>query len=456
MFVVGGAVRDWLLQRPVKDYDLLIRGLPMEDLVRTLETLGEVNVVGQRFGVIKFKPQDDSRWFDIALPRKEYSWAFSGGYRDFDIQSDHTLEVEVDLSRRDFTINAMAYNVATGEIVDPFFGQKDITAKIIRTVGSAATRFQEDYSRMLRALRFACRLNFSLSEATRKAIVRLAPHIHDQAHDDFVVPREVISQEFLKAFDASPTICLTLLDELGFLALLFPELKALQSCQQTPPHHTEGNAYDHVLLALQLTTSADYRQHFPDPLPLLSKLAILFHDLGKPSAATERDGVIHFYNHEIMGAKLTNDIAHRLRLGSTPYYPFSHTALAWVVREHLYAIKHREQRPRATELERLFFSPRHPGQALLHCMLADQMASVPDKPERQPTPIISLLAEIHRLAPTGTMPPPLISGDNVLEWLDIKPGKQVAEILNAVREEQLQQRIDTVSAAKTYILSHYG
>lgn len=456
IYVVGGAIRDHLLGKPVKDYDLVVCGVPMDDLITSLEKLGEVHTVGKRFGVIKFRPHDDDRTFDIALPRKEFSWSFTGGYRDFDVQSDHTLPIDVDLSRRDFTVNAMAYNVFTHELVDPFFGQKDLKARVIRTVGAATTRFQEDYSRMLRAVRFACRLNFALSDKTAVAIKRLGAHLDDRIGEDWVVAREVIAQEFLKAFDAAPKRCLQLLDELELLHRLLPELKALQSCKQTPPYHTEGTAFDHVLLALESIQTEAFTKLFPHGATLMSKLAILFHDVGKPSVASEKNGIIHFYGHEQQGAKLTKMICDRLKLGSTPYYPFDHDRLAWIVREHLFAIAHKDSTPSATKIESMFFSDRHEGQALLQCMWADQTASVAQTLSATELPIQRLLDEIHRLAPTGILPPPLLSGDDVIEWLALQPGPKIAEILQYTREEQLQGRLQSKEQAKQAVLNTYG
>jgi len=456
VYIVGGALRDHFLGRPVKDYDLVVCAVPMDELIASLETLGEVHTVGKRFGVIKFRPLDDDRTFDIALPRKEFSWSFTGGYRDFDVQSDHTLPIDIDLSRRDFTVNAMAYNVFTHEIVDPFFGQKDLNEGVIRTVGAATTRFQEDYSRMLRAVRFACRLDFTLSEKTIAAIKRLGVHLDDRLGEEWVVAREVIAQEFLKAFDAAPIRCLQLLDEIKLLQQLLPEVKDLQSCKQTPPYHIEGTAFDHLILALESLGSIDFTQTFPEGVSLMSKLAILFHDVGKPLVASEKNGIIHFYGHELKGAHITKAICDRLLLGSTPYYPFDHDQLSWIVREHLFAIHHKQTMVKAIEIESLFFSTRHPGRALLHCMWADQRASVSSKAESTPTPIQRLLEEIKRLAPNRILPPPLLSGDDVIEWLALQPGPKIAEILKFIREEQLQGRLQSKEQAKQAVLHTYG
>lgn len=456
IFVVGGAVRDFFLALPVKDYDLVVRGVPLDDLIKALEADGEVNLVGKRFGVIKFRPNGDERTYDIALPRRERSINFSGAYRDFEIHSDHALPIEEDLSRRDFTINALAYDLRTGQIIDPFFGQKDLKAKTIRTVGSAATRFQEDYSRMLRAVRFASKLGFTISDNTSAAIKKMGHHLNDQIDNEWTVAREVISQEFLKGFAERPRFCIELMDSLGLLAVVLPEIEALKICQQTPPYHTEGTVYQHTLLALDSINTAKFKTLFPEPVPLLSKLSILLHDIGKPPAQIEKDGIIHFYGHEKVGASMTEVLCDRLRLGSTPYYPFGHAELIWLVREHLFVIKRRGQPVKATRLENMFFSDNHPGLSLLHTMLADQMSSIPEIPHQGPLAVEQLLTRLHELAPGGTMPQPLISGHDVLEWTDIKPGPRIAEILEDVRERQLNSLLADRAAAQTYVKQTYA
>ena len=217
---------------------MVAQGIPLDALISSLEKLGEVNLVGKRFGVIKFRPQDDAHFFDIALPRKERSINFSGAYRDFEIQSDYLLPIEEDLARRDFTINAMAYDLRHNTIVDPFFGQKDLKAKTIRTVGSAATRFQEDYSRMLRAVRFASRFGFSISEKTAAAIKKMAHHLHDKLGDEWIVSRKRSAKNSSKP-SMRVRVLYELMDELNLLKTVFPT-QALQACKQTPPYHTEA------------------------------------------------------------------------------------------------------------------------------------------------------------------------------------------------------------------------
>ncbi len=450
VFLVGGSVRDALLGRPQKDDDFVVRGIELEQLSAALSEFGKVNLVGKRFGVIKFRPHDSQTTYDIALPRTESSRSFSGAYRDFDIQSDPHLPIEQDLARRDFTINAMAFDLRTKQLVDPFLGRKDLEDKAIRAVGSPALRFQEDYSRMLRAIRFASQLGFALSEKTSLAVRKLAPHLNDRIDNEWVVSREIIGQEFLKSFDASPLNALRLLDEYQILAIILPELKALQTTEQTPPYHHEGTAYDHVMLALKATESPEYQMHFPKPLPLLSKLGILFHDIAKPlTPSVDKKGQIHFYGHQHKGAELTAAICRRLHFPAS-LYAIDCGDLAWIVKHHLFAISDFHQPAPLTTLEELFFSKR-PGESLQHVILADLMASKADKGIKRVELFTRLKQRLNGLAPDGVLPDPFLSGDDVIELLHIKPGPKIKEILLDLRERQLKREIKTKQEAIDYL-----
>lgn len=447
-YVVGGAVRDAILQRQPKDVDFVVTGIELDKLSGALKKLGDVNLVGKRFGVIKFKPFDGKEVYDIALPRTEYSISFSGAYTDFSIQSDPNLSIETDLSRRDFTINAMAYNVVSQELVDPFLGQKDLESKTIRTVGAAVTRFQEDYSRMLRAIRFSVQLGFSLTEKIETTIKKMAPHLHDKIEDKWVISREVISKEFLKALDANPIQCLNLFDEHGLLELLLPEIKRLQHCDQSPPYHLEGNVYNHVLLAFEKTESEQYKSYFPKPISLMTKLGILFHDIGKPeTSTTDEDGRIHFYGHDKIGATLTQKICKELSLGSSEYYPFSCDELSWLVKHHLFSVNAQKEKKKFIELEELFFSETKPSQSLLEIMLADLMASKMEEQERSIEPFKALWSQLKEMAPNGNLPAPLLTGNEVIETLQTKPSPQIKYYLETIREAQLSQTISTKDEA---------
>jgi len=448
VFIVGGAVRDTLLGLPVKDFDFIARGIPLERLISLLEPLGKVDLVGKRFGVIKFRPNTTKEQFDIALPRTERSLSFTGAYRDFDIQSDHTLAIDQDLARRDFTINAMAYNLRTDELIDPFFGKKDLDAKIIRTVGSAVTRFQEDYSRMLRAIRFSCKLDFALTEKIQQTIKKLGQHINDKINDEWIVSREILSQEFLKALDANPVHCLNLLDELNLLQSIFPEVFALKECKQSPPYHLEGSVYNHILSSFKATKSDHYKNYFPKPIPVLSKLGILFHDIGKPqTSSTDKEGKIHFYGHAKVGAEMTTSICSRLHLGGTEYASFKCKDLAWIVKHHLFSIHNNNSPVKLVKLEELFFSDRYPSESLLHIILADLLGSKPEEPIDRLAPFEHLWQQLQEMAPNGTLPTPLLTGDDLISELQFKQGPPIQQALEKVREAQLQKIVTTKQEA---------
>ena len=452
IFLVGGAIRDALLNRKAKDEDFVIRKVEIEILTKALKTIGSVDLVGKRFGVLKFRPKDTKIQYDIALPRREFSRSFTGAYRDFEIHSDPNLPIEDDLARRDFTINAMAWDITNKKLVDPFLGQKDLKDKTIRSVGSAVMRFQEDYSRMLRAVRFACQLNFSLTTKTEAAIKKLGIHLQDRIDNEWVVAREVISQEFIKALDANPIKCLNLLDDLNLLKIILPELKDLQKCEQTPPYHNEGNVFNHTIRALEMTQTKEYKKYFPEELPPLSKLGIVLHDLGKIKATQkDKSGRIHFKGHSDKGAEAVGELCNRMRLGSSEYAPFKCEHLVWLVKHHLFSINDMNKPGPLTELERLFFSKTYPSQNLLQLMLADLMGTDTNKEIDSIEPFKKLWARLTKMAPKGKLPHPLLRGSDVIELRGIKPGPKVKEYLEAIREEQLRKKITTKKQAIQFL-----
>jgi hypothetical protein len=187
IFSVGGAVRDEFLGKESKDLDVLITGVPMDQLEQLLSKYGRVDAVGKSFGVLKFKPRGATEDIDIAIPRTEKPTG-AGGHQDFDVKSDHALPIEKDLERRDFTINAIAKDI-DGNIVDPYGGQQDLTNKIIRAVNPEA--FSDDPLRMLRAVQFASRFGFTIEPETMKMI-------QDSASTIKGIPAERILTEFDK------------------------------------------------------------------------------------------------------------------------------------------------------------------------------------------------------------------------------------------------------------------
>jgi tRNA nucleotidyltransferase (CCA-adding enzyme) len=211
IYSVGGAVRDEFLGKESKDLDILITGVPFEQLEQILGKYGAVNAVGKSFGVLKFKPKGASEDIDIAIPRTETPTG-EGGHQGFDVKSDHSLPIEKDLERRDFTINAIAKDIE-GNIVDPFGGQEDLKNKVIKVVNPQA--FSDDPLRMLRAVQFASRFGFSIESETMKMIKENAGRVKE------IAPERILT-EFDKIVKKGNVLTgAILLDETGLLKEIF-------------------------------------------------------------------------------------------------------------------------------------------------------------------------------------------------------------------------------------------
>ncbi|MDL1871279.1 CCA tRNA nucleotidyltransferase [Deltaproteobacteria bacterium PRO3] len=291
VYEVGGTVRDELMGHPHKDKDLLVAGVPFEALVRLLGSFGQVHEVGKSFGVLKFKPRGSDHDFDVALPRTEKSTG--PHHRDFEVRFDEKLPVELDLQRRDFTINAMAREMKTGELLDPFGGQKDLKAKILRQV--FADSFVEDPLRLLRAVQFAARFELSIEPETLIAMKRHAAKI------ETVSPERVI-EEVGKLFRAErPSTGFYLMRDTGLLRYVFPELEKTIGVEQ--PAKKSGDVFDHTMKVLDASrTCADLDR--PGDLEIM--FASLFHDIGKPYTVgfNEKTRRITFYGHQIVSTRL--------------------------------------------------------------------------------------------------------------------------------------------------------
>jgi tRNA nucleotidyltransferase/poly(A) polymerase len=282
VYTVGGTVRDTLLGHTRKDIDLLVSGMPQEALIRLLRKHGRVQLTGRAFGVIKFLPR---RWnappIDIALPRTEVSTGI--GHRDFAVSFDHTLPIETDLSRRDFTINAMALDLADGRLVDPFGGRADLERRILRQVSEAA--FPEDPLRMLRGVQLATRFGLRVDPATHHAM-----RVH--AASITTVAPERIAEELRKLLQATtPSHGFLLMHDVGLLSHIMPEIAQLAGVPYREGHRVnDACAADTVQMldaftgtmrrldALRQGEELLYRDH----LDVL--LAALWQDSGLPKA----------------------------------------------------------------------------------------------------------------------------------------------------------------------------
>ncbi len=463
VYLVGGAVRDLLLGRETKDYDLVVRGVEAKKLEQWLAKSGTVSLVGKTFGVFKWQPESwAGEVIDVALPRTEHVVQGTGQYRDFEVQSDTTLSIEVDLSRRDFTINALALNLASGELVDPYNGRVDLEQKAIRTVGKPEARFTEDLSRTLRALRFACQLGFTIEEQTWAVLKAKAERTALGKHsDDFLVPREVMARELLKALVSNPKRALELLDESGFLPHLLPEVVAMKGCPQPPQFHSEGDVFQHTKLALAALASPSWQEFFGSAKPSLNTVvATLLHDIGKPLTlkTPERDGVdrIRTNDHDTAGANLVPKVCERLKLSSyvdPERGQVEPEVVTWLVQHHLILVHGKPEALKPSTIYRYFLKDAPRGLALQQLIFADASASWPEQGKPSAELLERLrarLPEIEAKLTTGKLQL-LMSGDDIMKAFSLSPGPKVGELLQALEEAQLEGTVKTAEQAKDFL-----
>ena len=454
IYLVGGAVRDIILKRKTKDYDFVVRNVPPKKLENFLKKLGKVNLVGKSFGVFKFSPKNSRiETIDVALPRTEHSLGLTGGYKDFKIQSDPRLPIEKDLARRDFTINALAFDIKNKELIDPNRGLSDLAAGKIKAVGRPERRFEEDYSRQLRALRFAVQLDFEIEEKTWLAIKKFVSRLKDK-----IVPREVMAKELLKAFKSNPVRAFDLCDESGVFAVIMPEATAMKNIPQPPEYHSEGDVFAHTRLALEKLNSPAFLKFIPektdDPEVILT---LLFHDMGKVATLKipARDGVdrIRFNKHDTVGAQIAASIIKRLKLESTG--EIKKENVIWLVGRHMLLIVDDPYNLKAGTVEKLFFNPLVPGQKLLKVILADVLASLPKNHRPNLRNLKRILKRINEMKELDkkkkSLPRPLINGYDIIENFSLKPGPPIGEWLTFVREKQLTKKIKTKKQALALI-----
>lgn len=284
-YYVGGYVRDKLLGVETKDIDVEVHGLVPEQLEQILSIFGDVMTFGKSFGVYGVKGFD----VDIALPRKEIK--VGERHTDFRIDVDPFIGIESACSRRDFTINAMMMDVLTNELIDPYRGQQDLQAGILRHVND--DKFKEDALRVFRGAQFAARFQMRLSDDTKQLC---------QSIDTRYLSPERIEDELKKALLKAdkPSIFFETLREINQLDDWFKELTQLVDLPQNPVYHPEGDVWTHTMMVLDAAVT--YRHLCDNPYHFM--MAALCHDLGKIEATEFIKGAYHAYGHEIKGLKI--------------------------------------------------------------------------------------------------------------------------------------------------------
>ena len=329
----GGCVRDLVLGRPPKDYDVATDAVPD----RVLALFGGAVAVGKSFGVVRVPLGDD--WFEVATFRRDH--AYTDGRHPSAVSFS---DPATDARRRDFTINALFLDPLRGLLIDYVGGCSDLAARCIRTVGTPADRFGEDRLRLLRAVRFAATLDFVIDPPTQEAIRSAAPHLGDVSAERV---RDELTRLWLESVRAGDA--LVLLDEVGLLSVALPEVAAMKGVEQPPEFHPEGDVFRHTVLMLNAL-------HTDDPRLAWS---VLLHDVGKPPTQKLIDGKFRFERHANVGADIARAILERLRFSNDDT-----EAIAYMVGNHMRFVNTREMR-RAT-LRRLVGAPTFDAELELH------------------------------------------------------------------------------------------
>jgi len=460
IYLVGGAVRDALLGKGgQKDFDFVVREVAMENLEKFLEKRGSVVLVGKNFGVFKFMPKSQKleEAIDIALPRTEHSLGAGGGYRDFKVQSDPAMPIEDDLSRRDFTVNAMAWNFKNKKLVDPYGGLGDLDKKILRAVGEPEARFKEDYSRMLRGLRFSIQLGFNIEDKTRLAFKKMMPRINDlRDGKERIVPYETVAKEMAKTFWHDPPKAVELYEESGALYELMPEIFSMKGCSQPSNFHSEGDVWIHTKMAMANLVSRNFIKQFGREKPAAEIVfAVLFHDLGKPLTikTPERDGTdrIRFDGHDTAGAQAAEEICRRLKLDSFPDgspLKVSPARVGQMIGKHMLLVQGKIDEMRPSTIEKYFFNPNFPGLGLLQLTFVDVMATIPEIGQPDLTNFRQMQGRINGLkklvAKRNRLPPPILDGTEIMKNFKLPPGPKIGELLGVLREAQLSGELGGV------------
>ena len=283
LYLVGGAVRDEILKKAIHDEDYCVTGLSKEEFE---ELFPQAHKRGKFFGIYDLENKE------FALARKERKIGI--GHKEFDIKNGKEISIEEDLSRRDVTINSMAKNVLTGEIIDIYNGRKDLKNKVIRATTNA---FIEDPLRVYRVARLAATLNFTVENNTIKMMTKLREELKS-------LSEERIFNEFSKALASDkPSIFFEVLKRANILDVHFKEIYDLIGKSQPIKYHPEGDSYNHTMIVVD--KSAELTKD------LAIRFSALVHDLGK--GITKKEMLPHHYGHDINGVKLVENFAKKIK-----------------------------------------------------------------------------------------------------------------------------------------------
>lgn len=431
IYIVGGAVRDILMGKVVADWDFTTNATP-EEMLKIFPEAFYDNI----FGTVGLPPEKEGeRPYEITTFRTEY--AYSDHRRPDYVKWGKSLEE--DLQRRDFTINAMALRkVKPGDqklksnqsitlspytfyLIDLFDGRKDLEKKLIRAVGKPSERFSEDALRMMRAIRIASELGFTIEEETFRAIRENSFLIHK-------ISKERVRDEILKILASThPYEGMLMLKDSGLMKEILPELdKSFGVEQRSPKRHHIHDVGTHSLLSLKYVSERNQN-------PIV-RFATLIHDIGKPSTFKRlENGVITFYGHEIVGAKIAKKIADRLRLSKN-----QRDKLWRLVRYHQFSVDERQTDSAIRRFIRKVGPENIPD--MIDLRIGDRLGGGARETSWRLEEFKRRLIEVQKQP--FTVKDLKVNGYDVMKILNIPPGPKVGEVLNKLFEEVVEKKIE--------------
>ncbi len=411
-FLVGGCVRDLILGREPADYDVSTDATP-DDVMRVFP---KTYAVGAQFGVV-LVAVGENETVEVATFRSDMG--YSDGRHPDEVR--FTKTPQEDVQRRDFTINGLLLDPLTDEVLDYVGGRKDLEAGIIRTIGDPETRFAEDKLRMLRAVRFAARFGYILERGTMEAIQKLAPQIQQ------VSPERVRDELTKMLIEGRARLAFFMLYASRLMREVLPEITAMKGVEQPPEFHPEGDVFIHTLLLLD---------NLPRPCSATLAWGALLHDVGKPPTFRKAPDRIRFDNHVEVGVKIAEGICERLRFSNDE----TEQILALVDNHMRFA--HADRMNEST-LKKFLRMPGFEEHLELHRLDCTASNGNLGSYEFVRQKLASMPPEVMR-------PAPLVSGTDLIA-AGYEPGPRFKEIIGAVEDAQLENRLHSNQDAMEFV-----
>ncbi len=411
-YLVGGCVRDLLLNKTPKDWDITTNAKPEE-----IEALFEDTYCNNDYGTVGVVNEDteDERLKVVEVTPYRTESEYSDSRRPDKVEFGVSLEE--DLQRRDFTVNAIAFRIADAKTVDLYEGLEDLRKKRLKTVGEPDERFGEDALRMMRAIRLATELNFAIESETMASILKNKDNLKR-------ISAERIRDEFLRIINSTqPMQGMVMLEKLGLIDYVLPEIKDSIGCEQGGIHAYD--VYEHLLRSLQAAADKEY--------PTEMRLAALLHDIAKP--ATRREGGKNkkytFFGHEVVGARMTRTIMKRLKMPKD-----AAKMVETLVRWHMFFAD-----PDEITLSAVRRTIARVGQEnienLLNLRVCDRVGT--GRPKEQPFRFRKYKAMVDQaLRDPVSVKMLKTNGDRIMQQTGEKPGRKLGYILHALLEEVLE------------------